>query len=79
MLFDSIRDLGQACDFAAENLLPDADDKQTILEEFSPTARARKLIDMLEAEKGSYKYKVDGDKLTYNGYTYTRISADELV
>ena len=34
---------------------------------------------MLEAEKGSYKYKVDGDKLTYNGYTYTRISADELV
>ena len=34
---------------------------------------------MLEAEKGSYQYKVDGDKLTYNGYTYTRISADELV
>ena len=52
LLFDSIRDLGQACDFAAENLLPDADDKQTILEEFSPAARARKLIDMLEAEKG---------------------------
>ena len=52
LLFDSIRDLGQACDFAAENLLPDADDKQTILEEFSPSARARKLIDMLEAEKG---------------------------
>ncbi len=51
LLFDSIRDLGQACDFAAENLLPDADDKQTILEEFSPAARAGKLINMLEAEK----------------------------
>ncbi len=51
MLFDSIRDLGQACDFAAENLLPDTADKQTILEEFSPTARASKLINMLEVEK----------------------------
>ncbi len=51
LLFDSIRDLGQACDFAAENLLPDADDKQEILEEFYPSDRARKLIDMLEAEK----------------------------
>jgi ATP-dependent Lon protease len=51
LLFDSIRDLGQACDFAAENLLPDANDKQTILEAFSPTERARKLIDMLEVEK----------------------------
>lgn len=51
LLFDSIRDLGQACDFAAENLLPDVDDKQTLLEEFSATARAGKLINMLEAEK----------------------------
>ncbi len=51
LLFDSIRDLGQACDFAAENLLPDVDDKQELLEEFSPSERARKLIDMLEAEK----------------------------
>ena len=58
LLFDSIRDLGQACDFAAENLLPDADDKQTILEEFSPAARARKLIDMLEAEKGILEERV---------------------
>ncbi len=51
LLFDTIRDLGQACDFAAENLLPDAEDKQTILEEFSPCARAAKLINLLEAEK----------------------------
>ncbi len=51
LLFDSIRDLGQACDFSAENLLPDVDDKQTLLEEFSATARAGKLINMLEAEK----------------------------
>ncbi len=51
LLFDSIRDLGSACDFAAENLLPDADDKQIILEEFSAVERAKKLIDMLESEK----------------------------
>ncbi len=50
LLFDSIRDLGQACDFAAENLLPEATDKQIILEEFAPSERARKLIDMLEVE-----------------------------
>ena len=50
-LFSSIRDLSQACDFAAENLLPDHEQKQELLEEFSPTARAAKLINMLEAEK----------------------------
>lgn len=51
LLFDSIRDLGQACDFAAENLIPDTEDKQMILEEFSPSARAAKLINLLEVEK----------------------------
>ena len=51
MLFDTIRELGQACDFAAENLLPDPEDKQTILEEILPSARASKLINLLEAEK----------------------------
>ncbi|MBQ7308960.1 MAG: endopeptidase La [Clostridia bacterium] len=51
LLFDTIRDLGQACDFAAENLLPDPEDKQTILEELLPSARASKLINLLEAEK----------------------------
>lgn len=50
-LFSSIRDLSQACDFAAENLLPDHEQKQELLEEFSPTARAAKLINMLESEK----------------------------
>ena len=51
LLFSSIRDLSQACDFAAENLLPDHEQKQELLEEFSPCARAAKLINMLEAEK----------------------------
>lgn len=50
-LFEGIRDLGQACDFAAENLLPEPEDKQQILEEFSPVVRAGKLISMLETEK----------------------------
>jgi ATP-dependent Lon protease len=52
MLFDTIRDLSQACDFAAENLLPTPEDKQLILEAFVPTERASKLINLLEAEKG---------------------------
>ena len=51
MLFDTIRDLGTACDFAAGNLIPEPWDKQTILEEFSPCARAVKLLDLLEAER----------------------------
>ncbi len=51
MLFDTIRDLSQACDFAAENLLFSPEDKQTVLEEFVPTERASKLINLLEAEK----------------------------
>ena len=50
MLFDTIRDLSQACDFAAENLLPTPEDKH--LEAFVPTERASKLINLLEAEKG---------------------------
>jgi len=58
LLFDTIRDLGQACDFAAENLIPEPDDKQKILEEFSPCARAEKLIDMLEAEKSVMEERV---------------------
>lgn len=58
LLFDTIRDLGQACDFAAENLLPEPEDKQKILEEFSPCARAEKLIDMLEAEKSVMEERV---------------------
>ena len=58
LLFDTIRDLGQACDFAAENLLPEPEDKQRILEEFSPSARAEKLIDMLEAEKSVMEERV---------------------
>ena len=52
MLFDTIRDLSQACDFAAENLLPTPEDKQLILEAFVPTERASTLINLLEAEKG---------------------------
>ena len=51
MLFDTIRDLGQCCDFAAENLLPAPDEKQIVLEEFIPSERALKLINLLEAEK----------------------------
>ncbi len=51
LLFDTIRDLGTACDFAASNLVPEPWDKQMILEEFSPIDRAKKLIDLLEAEK----------------------------
>ena len=51
MLFDTIRDLGTACDFAAGNLIPEPWDKQTILEEFSPSARAAKLLNLLEAER----------------------------
>ena len=51
MLFDTIRDLGTACDFAAGNLIPEPWDKQTILEEFSPCARAAKLLNLLEAER----------------------------
>ncbi len=51
LLFSSIQDLSQACDFAAENLLPEYTAKQEILEEFSVCARAMKLINMLEAEK----------------------------
>ena len=57
-LFDSITDLGAACDFAAENLLPNPEDKQTILEEFSACARAEKLINMLEAEKAVMEERV---------------------
>ena len=51
LLFDTIRDLGTACDFAAGNLIPEPWDKQAILEEFSPCARAAKLLDLLEAER----------------------------
>ncbi|MBQ2989152.1 MAG: endopeptidase La [Clostridia bacterium] len=51
LLFDTIRDLGTACDFAAGNLIPEPWDKQVILEEFSPCARAVKLLDLLEAER----------------------------
>ncbi len=51
MLFDTIRDLGTACDFAAGNLIPEPWDKQLILEEFSPCARAAKLLNLLEAER----------------------------
>ncbi|MBR5187240.1 MAG: LON peptidase substrate-binding domain-containing protein, partial [Clostridia bacterium] len=51
LLFDTIRDLGTACDFAASNLVPEPWDKQMILEEFSPSERAKKLIDLLEAER----------------------------
>ena len=51
MLFDTIRDLGTACDFAAGNLIPEPWDKQAILEEFSPCARAAKLLSLLEAER----------------------------
>ena len=51
MLFDTIRDLGTACDFAAGNLIPEPWDKQMILEEFSPCARAAKLLNLLEAER----------------------------
>jgi len=51
LLFDTIRDLGTACDFAAGNLVPEPWDKQAILEEFSPCARAAKLLDLLEAER----------------------------
>ena len=58
LLFDTIRDLGQACDFAAENLLSDTEDKQKILEEFSPCARAEKLINMLEAEKSVMEERI---------------------
>lgn len=58
LLFDTIRDLGQACDFAAENLLPEPEDKQKILEEFSPCVRAEKLINMLESEKSVMEERV---------------------
>lgn len=58
LLFDTIRDLGAVCDFAAENLIPEPDDKQKILEEFSPCARAEKLIGMLEAEKSVMEERV---------------------
>ena len=51
LLFDTIRDLGTACDFAAGNLIPEPWDKQEILEEFSPCARAVKLLDLLAAER----------------------------
>ena len=51
MLFDTIRDLGTACDFAAGNLIPEPWDKQMILEEFSPCDRAAKLLNLLEAER----------------------------
>ena len=51
MLFDTIRDLGTACDFAAGNLIPEPWDKQAILDEFSPCARAAKLLSLLEAER----------------------------
>lgn len=51
LLFDTIRDLGTACDFAAGNLIPEPWDKQAILEEFSPCARAAKLLNLLEAER----------------------------
>ncbi len=52
MIFDTVRDLGQCCDFAAGNLLTVPDEKQIILEEFVPTERAIKLINFLEVEKG---------------------------
>ncbi len=58
LLFDTIHDLGAACDFAAENLIPEPEDKQKILEEFSPCARAEKLIGMLEAEKSVMEERV---------------------
>ncbi len=51
LLFDTIRDLGTACDFAAGNLIPEPWDKQAILEEFSACARAVKLLDLLGAER----------------------------
>lgn len=58
LLFSAISDLGQACDFIAENLLPDTADKQAILDEFSPCARAEMLIGMLESEKDIMEERV---------------------
>ena len=58
MIFSVISDLGQACDFIAENLLPETADKQAILEEFSPCARAKMLIGMLESEKDIMEERV---------------------
>lgn len=58
LLFDAIRDLGAACDFAAENLLAETDDKQKILEEFSPCPRAEKLVSMLQSEKNILEERV---------------------
>ena len=57
LLFDTIRDLGMACDFAASNLIPEPWDKQMILEEFSSVDRATKLLNLLEAEKAIMEEK----------------------
>ncbi|MBQ8497478.1 MAG: endopeptidase La [Clostridia bacterium] len=51
MLMDSLSDLNQACDFAAANLLIYTEDKQSVLEEFVPTERGVKLINLLNAEQ----------------------------
>ena len=51
MIFETVHDLGQCCDFAAQNILSSSDKKQIVLEEFVPTERAVTLIRLLEDEK----------------------------